>query len=1275
AGTNVNPGLENNGLGVINGINYGTHDNLLNSGQGSRIALQSSGNNIGAITINNADVVGVSSTSTLTLNNVTAANGVQVASTSGAIQNGVGTSIVAPTLSLSALNGIGTAANPINYDTATVITATGTPGVLATAVTGTTGNTFVSATGPVQLGGMVNTIGFTCNSTSSNVCNPATTTTGTAVTQALAGNSSALGNITLSAGGAVTTGSTVSTNGGSIDIGNSSGNITLGNAVTAGSKGNVELTSAANLLVNAPVSSTAGEINAQAANNVVLGANVSTAGNVFVQAATQAITQSGGTVSGNGVVLTAGTTIGTAANTIQLNSSQLALQSAGSAYASEAGPTTVAGQTTANGNLYVATTNGNLTVGAVNLTPTIVNNAPGASLTGLNANGKGTIETQATGGDLSVNAAMTSGSGEINAKSTTGNVNLGANITTTGNAFVEGNQAVTYTAGTITAKGAVLSSDNGPIGAAGTGTVQTAVNTLGVNAAGDAFVNNAGAMTVAAESANNGNLSLSTTSGTITVGSVALTPAITGNAAGLTLSGVSANGSGDANLTANGAGSNILITQGVTSGSGAINATAANNITFNNGVMQTGTGPTGIVSLNATGGQIINNEAPTLAVVSGNTLDATAANGIGTAAAGPGAAGDLGTSVSNLDAVITGTGNAVIQNSGALNVAGSVGANTLNVGTTGALTVSGPVSASGGTVNLISGMNALGSSVLANNAGGVTLASDVTAGTLSINSSGLVQQTAGSLTDTTTRVDTTRFTTGNSATLSNNASPLTEAGSTVAGNYTIATQGTLNQTGTTTVGGNLTETGQTGGTVTGTVSVGGNYSGVNSTAGGGNITAGGSNSASNNNSAVTGVVTALGSGPDFDLSSVNLSGTTLSNITVNLRAVSATVAGASDAVLLNTGNNALGTVTLTTANAPVTVTTGMHDYNLVQTAALNLPTTTGLTVDAVAGANTPAALQNNTIGTIGGINYNAANNLLNGGQGSRIVLNNPGNTFAGITINNADSANVAASGNLQLGAITVANSMVASSTNGAISQKASAPAVLASALALNAATGIGATNAPVRYDTATAIAAGATPVLATSESGSGRTAVSTTGAVQLGGAINEANFDLTTSNLNGTSGTGTYISPVAVANTATSGEINLLSSGTATLAGDVTTTGNAFIQSVNGNIVQTGGTVSATGAVLTARGGTIGTALSPVQTNVATLGLNVQGEVDAVNAGALTLGALTASNGSVNVSTQDGTLTVGAVNLAPGLAGNAAGLSQSGVSANGSGAVNLAANG
>ncbi|KWA08220.1 beta strand repeat-containing protein, partial [Burkholderia territorii] len=606
-----------------------------------------------------------------------------------------------------------------------------------------------------------------------------------------------------------------------------------------------------------------------------------------------------------------------------------------------------------------------------------VNAAVNADTTGnvilaAGLSGTGSINQGASG-------TLTSGSGEINANAAS-NINWDANATTTGNVLAQSGQAMTYGgSGSLNGTSVVLTSGStiGDSSAA----VQTNTNNLAIVNGGNAFVNNAGAVTLAGQSSNNASTNVSTTNGTITVGKVNVSTGVTpstGNdvgwdnnpngtplAAGANLVGVNANGNGNVNLAANGTGSNVLINQSVTSGNGTITATADTNVVFNNGVVQTGTSATGVVTLNATNGQVIDNEAASKPVVIGNTLNATAANGIGAIATGPGVAGDLATQVSNLDAVITGSGNAVIQNSGALNVAGSVGANTLNVGTTGALTVSGPVSASGGTVDLTSGMGALGSSVLANNAGGMTLASDVTAGTLSINAAGLVQQTAGSIIDTTLAVDTTRFTTGNSASLTNDTSTLTENGSAVAGNYTIATQGALNQTGTTTVGGNLTETGETGGTVSGTVTVGGNYSGVNTYGSGGSITAAGANSWTNANAATTGVVVATGSGPDFDLASANLG--TGNNITVDLRSKNSAVTGATNAILLNgSGNNELGTVTLTTARTPVTVTTTTRDYNLVQTTPVNAAS---LTVNAVAGTNVNPGLENNGLGVINGINY------------------------------------------------------------------------------------------------------------------------------------------------------------------------------------------------------------------------------------------------------------------------------------------------------------------
>jgi len=987
------------------------------------------------------------------------------------------------------------------------------------------------------------------------------------------------------------------------------------------------------------------------------------------------------------------------------------------------GSLNVAGaMTTANGGYIRLAADQNVNVNAA-----VSANTTGNVLLAAGLGGTGNINQGAAG-------AISSGSGEINAYAT-GNINWDANATTTGNILVQSGQAMTYGGAGALNAGAVALTSGTTIGTAGAA-VQTNTNSLAVVNGGNAFVNNSGAVTLAAASSNNASINVSTTNGTMTVGSVnvatSVTPA-TGNdvgwdnnpggtpiAAGANLVGVSANGSGNVNLMANGAGSNVLVDQSVTSGSGAIAATASNNVTFNNGVAQTGTGATGIVTLTAINGQVIDNEAASKAVVIGNTLNATAANGIGTVASGSGVAGDLATQVSTLAASITGTGNAVVQNSGALNVSGSVGTNTLNVGSTAGITVSGPIAAAGGTVDLTSGMSAVGTTGLSNNTGGVTLASDVTAGTLSINSAGLVQQTAGAIKDNTLQVDTTRFTTGNSATLSNDSSTLTENGSNVTGNYTIATGGTLNQSGTTTVGGNLTESGFTGGTVNGAVTVGGNYNGVNTYGAGGSITAAGANSWTNANAATTGVVMAAGAGPDFDLASANLGVGKV--ITVDLRSKTSTVSGNQDAILLNgTGSNELGAVSLKTGGK-VTVATAQNDYNLVQTTPVNVAS---LTVNAVAGATAATLLQNNGIGVINGISYGTHNNNLNGGSGSRIALQSAGNTIGAVTINNADTAGVASDGNITVNNVTLNNGLSVSSSGGAILNGAGT-AVQARTLDLSALKGIGTAAAPINYDTATVVAAtGAPGILATDVTGvTGSTFVSATGALQLGGTVNDISFTCngTSSNLcnPALTTTGTAVTPalkgnnsangnitlvaagpittgntvttsggnIAVSNTSgnitlsnavmagstgaveltsaadllvnaavssTAGEINAKAANNVVLGASVTTAGNVFVQAASKAITQTAGTVSGAGAVLTA-GTTIGTAGNRIQLNSSKLALQSAGSAYATEAGAVTVAGATTANGALDVQTTNGALTVGTVNLTPGIAGNAPGV-------------------
>ena len=1341
---------------------------------------------------------------------------------------------------------------------------------------------------------------------------------------------------------------------------------TLGGAIA----GSIELTTTSgDINLNAPVTTTAtgGEINVKATTgNVALNAPVTTTGNVFIQAG-QAITDNGGAtsvVTAQGAVLTAGTTVGTAASPVQTAVKTLAVVSGGNAYVSNAGSLTAAGQTANNGSLLVTANGGALTVGSVNLQPIIVNNAPGANLTGMNANGSGAVTLVATGatgdvvfdatarsgtgtvsvtagrniveaqtdlvpgaessvsmslavatsgnvvliagdtmggdgvstidplsvwsggtisatsggtanasgtyldvldttgavtiggGSVQVNSAhnvdvtavastransgnlivagpvaarnagyvrlaadrnetingpvsttgagnvvlragltgtgsvtqsatgtLSSGTGEINMKAANG-ITLGANAGTGGKIVTQAGTAIASTGGTLTAAGVALQAGT-TIGAAGNA-INTATGTLAMSSPGNQYVANTGNVTLGAQTSSNGSINV-TNAGVLTVGSASaltgitvpgLTGGITTVAPGVSIIGVTANGTGNVNLTATGAMGDIVTTQAVSSGTGNIVMTAARNVTdtatglvttggsgtigvsaqtgsitmadgssyttaggniaataTNNIALAqatTGSNMAGTVTLTATNGAISNNRTAGANNVTAGTLNATAATGIGSGTLDSAPA--LTTNVATLGTKVTGTGDAVIDNTNTSQLTLGNGALTnsaangsVRVATASAITTGNSVSASN-TVQLITGDTG---GTLANNVGTVTLANNVTANTLNINSGGLVQQTGGTLTAGTTQVDATRYTSGSDATLANGSGTLTENGSSVTGNYTITMAGTLNQTGNTTVGGNLTESGYTAGTVSGTVTVGGNYSGVNPFSGSGSVTTGGSNSTINANATTTGVVMATGAGPNFDLSGVNLGNST--NITVDLRGQSATVAGNTQAILLNGasgGSNSLGTVTVKTAK-PVTVVVTQQDYNLVQSSAINLGTRT-LTVNAVAGNASSASLQASpgtiqVLGTQTGIDYNAANNTLNGGLGSRIVLNNAGNTIGGLSIANAESANVATTGNLALGNVALNNGLSASSIGGAITQTAGT-SVAARTLELSAVNGIGTSAAPIDFSTAAAVSARATPVLATTD-GPGNTFVDATGQVQLGGSVYHVtdmsaatSSTLTTAansttagnlsvaaagpvttgqtvstggngnvNIDTSAGSVTLSSTVTAggsgsmrlaaasdlnvnaAVSSTSGEVNARAyNGNVALGANVSTTGNAFVQASNA-ITQSVGTLAANSAVLTAA--TVGSGASPVKTDVNTLALASGGDATVVNDKAMTLAAQTRNNGSVSATTTNGALTVGSALLSPTITNNAVGANLSGVAANGTGNVSLSASG
>jgi filamentous hemagglutinin family protein len=465
----------------------------------------------------------------------------------------------------------------------------------------TTGNVFVEAGSAIsRSAGSINGAGVTLT---------AGTTIGTSAnriqTRADTIAMQSAGDAYLTEADAVTVAAKTNSNG-RIDVGTTAGTITVdtvsltptvtNNAGGLNLKGvSADGTGAAVLLangttsdmvINQEVKSNSGEVNLKAGQNIIESANISTTGNVFVEAA-QAITQTAGTISGAGLALTAGTTIGTSANRIQTRADTIAMQSAGDAYVTEADALTLAAITTNNGRVDVATTAGSITVDSVNLAPAITNNASGLNLTGISANGTGAAVLQANGStsDVTINQALASGSGEVNLKAAQ-NITEAANISTAGNVFVEAGSSITRSAGTISGVGLALTAGT-TIGTSAN-RIQTSADTIAMQSAGDAYLTEADAVTLAAKSTSNGRIDLATMNGTLNVDTVSLSSSVNANAGGLNLTGITANGTGAAVLLANGSTSDMVINQEVKSNSGEVNLKAGQNIIESANISTTG---------------------------------------------------------------------------------------------------------------------------------------------------------------------------------------------------------------------------------------------------------------------------------------------------------------------------------------------------------------------------------------------------------------------------------------------------------------------------------------------------------------------------------------------------------------------------------------------------------------------------------------------------------------------------------------------------------------
>ncbi|WP_010259409.1 hypothetical protein [Treponema primitia] len=315
------------------------------------------------------------------------------------------------------------------------------------------------------------------------------------------------------------------------------------------------------------------------------------------------------------------------------------------------------------------------------------------------------------------------------------------------NGPISGDDITLVTAGTVTqtGMGSIITAATLTVTAGGVVTLNGATNSVGtltVSAAGgDVDFLNGPNLTVAGISASNHAVTVTTTTGHLTVsgavnsggGAVTVTTATTGN---ITVNGAVNSGGGAVTVTTATTG-NITVSGPINSGGGVIAITAAGTIAVN-GVLTAGTG---LVSLNSAGAIA----QSTSGAITGNTLVLTAGGG----AALDSAANSVGTLTVNGAGgnVVFKNGQALIIGIGGISAAGhavtvttTAGAITVNGAVLGAgisLGAAGPVIINSG---ITSGTSAPDISITAG--GSITVNGPVTSGDASVPSSGPVLLTA-----------------------------------------------------------------------------------------------------------------------------------------------------------------------------------------------------------------------------------------------------------------------------------------------------------------------------------------------------------------------------------------------------------------------------------------------------------------------------------------------------------------------------------------------------
>ncbi|PUE55264.1 two-partner secretion domain-containing protein [Limnohabitans parvus] len=493
------------------------------------------------------------------------------------------------TLSLGNNNGSGTYAGTVSQNGVVLsVVKNGSGTQVLTGANSYTGTTTIN-TGTLQIGNATTTGTLGTGAVTNNGHLTFNRSDAMTVSNVIGGsgtvNQAGTGTTTLAADNSYSGATTVSA--GTLQVGSGGASGTLGNStgVTLSNNANLTFSKNVNTVIDKAIGGQ-GHLTANITGDLSLNSNVALTGtNTINLLASGAITQSSGSLAATNLYMSATSGgIGDAANRIQTQVSQLSLSSGGNVFVTEANAVSVAAQTTANnGSLDIVTTQGSLSVGAVN------------GLTGITAHGSGNVSlsgTTNTGTGVFVGRNITASNGDVTIYgSTASTVNPDAGVKSA--ALVSGKN-ITLVASATAASGSVL----GYYGAGGGFSASGQLNLSGTSSnGGNGFYSYTGSIvavtgiTIAGSSVGGQGLGLDNqVTLTNTTGAIHLTGTsndATKQAIGLRGSSIT-NGGGDIVLNAvngvmfTGSGNinwgNGVLTNSITSnGSGVVRVNAGNN--------------------------------------------------------------------------------------------------------------------------------------------------------------------------------------------------------------------------------------------------------------------------------------------------------------------------------------------------------------------------------------------------------------------------------------------------------------------------------------------------------------------------------------------------------------------------------------------------------------------------------------------------------------------------------------------------------------------------